>query len=110
MQEHGNLFWDIQFNIGATKDAGYCERTHVAVCGYDYTETYERAQKLYNLAHAAGQTVRCFSLMLRRDDLDEDEALHFNIFKSWQLADDNDPGAFFCGAPEVSMRALHCMK
>lgn len=110
MQEHGNLFWDIQFDIGATKDAGYCERTHVAVCGYDYKETYERAQKLYNLAHKAGQVVICFSLMLRRDDLDEDEALHFNIFKTWYLADEDDPGAFFCGVPEVSMKALHCTK
>lgn len=110
MQEHGNLFWDIQFDIGATKDAAYCERTHVAVCGYDYKDTFERAQKLYNIAHKAGQAVLYFSLMLRRDDSDEDEALHFNIFKTWQLADDNDPGAFFCGVPEVSMKGLLCTK
>ncbi|MCF0203867.1 MAG: hypothetical protein HUK12_00940 [Muribaculaceae bacterium] len=106
MQGHGNLFWEIQFDLGPTKAAGYCERTHISVCGYDYKETYERAQKLYNLAHTAGQVVNSFSLMLRRDNSDKDEALHYNILTSWYLADADDPDAFFCGDPEVSMKAL----
>ena len=110
MQEHGNLFWDIQFDVGATKDAGYCERTHIAVGGYDYKDTFERAQKLYNLACTEGKVVCSFSMMLRRDNLDADADLHFSIFKIWYLADEYNPGAFFCGAPEVSMKALHCSK
>ena len=105
MQGHGNLFWDIQFDISATEDAGYSERTHVVVCGHDYKDTYERAQKLYNLAHKAGQAVSYFSLYLRFDEASENG---FEVLKSWYLADPDDPGAFFCGVPEMSMKALRC--
>ncbi len=108
MQGHGNLFWNIQFDISAAEGAEYSERTHISVCGYDYKDVFERAQKLYNLARKAGQAVDNFSLYLRFDGMSEVQSLHFVVLKTWYLADPDDPGAFFCGVPEVSMKALRC--
>jgi len=104
MQGHGNLFWNIKFDAGV-KGADYCDRTHIDVCGYDYKDAFERAQKEYTLARKAGQVVDHFSLYLRFDDASENG---FEVLKSWYLADPDDPGAFFCGVPEASMKALRC--
>lgn len=107
MQGHGNLFWNIKFDAGA-KDADYCDRTHIDVCGYDYKDMFERAQKEYTLARKTGLVVDHFSLYLRFDETSEDRSLHFSIIRTWHLADPDNPGAFFCGVPEVSMKGLCC--
>lgn len=104
--EHGNLYWDINFEVADGADAGFCERTHISVCGYDYKDTFERAQKLYNLARREAKQVYMFSMYLRQDASGEDVNAHFSIFSKWGLLDPQRPHDFFCGVPEVSMRGL----
>lgn len=104
--EHGNLYWEINFEIADRPDAGFCERTQISVCGYDYKETFERAQKLYNPARREGKQVCMFSLYLRQDASGDNANAHFTIFAKWDLRDSQKPYDFFCGVPEISMRGL----
>lgn len=103
---HGNLYWDINFEIADSPDAGFCERTHISVCGYDYADTFNRAQKLYNLARRDGKQVFMFSMYLRQDISGDNGNAYFTIFSKWGLRDPQKPYDFFCGIPEISMCGL----
>lgn len=68
--QKGNLYWEISFTAlyhGAT-DGADAERTNVSVNAHDFTDAYNKAEKMYSaVLKARPDTVHCAAVMLRDD-------------------------------------------
>lgn len=108
MNEHSNLYWDIDMCFGSSKEAEYCDQTAIDVRRYDYDEAFREARRLYELQTGLLENKLCrFDMYLRFDESPGAGNGAFDIVKHWSLVGGFDSADKFFKNQAHSFEALY---
>lgn len=103
--QKGNLYWEISFTAlyhGAT-DCADAEKINVSVKAHDFTDAYNKAEKMYSaVLKARPDTVYCAVVMLR-DDGTAIPSERYSIYQTNSIHE-KDLAAFFSVGADKCLR------